>query len=124
MKKIILILLAIITITACKKEVIKPPKNLLEKEVLVNIIYDLSLLEAAKTQSMGVQYSYPKASEFIKSKYKIDSITFADNIQYYSQDAKEFKKIYITVKERLDNKTKELNGGKIPPPDTSQGILK
>ncbi len=124
MKKISLLLLVISTIICCKKEVLKPPKKLLEKEVLISIIYDLSLLEGAKSQSMGVQYSYPKATEFVKKKYNVDSTTFADNIQYYSQDAKEFKKIYNAVKEQLDAKTKSINGGKIPPPDNSQGILK
>lgn len=125
MKKIVIILITLLFITiSCKKDIVKEPKILVERDVMVNIIYDLSILEAMKSQTMGVQNSYPKATVFIKKKYKIDSLTFAQNTQYYAQDIKEYKKMYEEVKERLLADSEKANGGKKQPVDLEEGIIK
>lgn len=128
MKKIFLVLLAVAFVTiSCKDEVIKEPKNLIEKEEMINIIYDLSVLDAMKSQSMGVTYSYPKPFDFIKKKYKVDSLTFVQNTQYYASDINEYKKMYDKVKEKIDKETKKIDGGKKPtlaPSAEEVGIVK
>jgi len=58
---------------------------------MIDIIYDLAILEAAKSQTSGA-YQYPKTTQFLKEKYKIDSLTFAQSTQYYASDMKEYKK--------------------------------
>ena len=90
---------------------------------MVDIIYDLALLEAAKSQTSGT-LSYPKPIEFIKNKYKVDSLTFAQSTQYYASDIKDYKKMYNEVKERLNANTIKLNGGKPLVPNTDQPIVK
>jgi len=99
-----------LTTVSCKDAVVEKPKNLIERSKMVDIIYDLSILEAARTQTAGVQ-NYPKSTEFIKNKYKIDSLTFAKSSQYYASDIKEYKKMYNEVKERLAAERVKLNGG-------------
>jgi ABC-type phosphate transport system auxiliary subunit len=124
MKKLILLFIVIIlTTVSCKDEVIEKPKNLIERNKMVDIIYDLVILEAAKSQVSGVQ-SYPKATKFIKEKYKIDSLTFAQSTQYYASDLKEYKKMYDEVKERLNAENKKLNGGKLVKENLEEGIVK
>jgi len=122
-QKLLFILISL-CFASCKNEVVKQPKNLIAKDVMINIIYDLSVLEAAKTQTMGMQNNYPKATDFIKAKYKVDSITFAQSTQYYASDVKEYKKMYDQVKEKLNKESTRLSGGKSYVPDTSQGVVK
>jgi len=126
MKKIIIVLFIAIAFFAssCKDELIEKPKNLIDKNKMENIIYDLAILEAAKTQTMGTQINYPKPTAFIKTKYNVDSLTFAKNIQYYASDLKEYKKMYDKVKERLTEESKKNNNGKIPAPLPDEGIIK
>lgn len=124
MRKINLLLLAFsFVIFSCKEDVVSKPKNLIERDKMVAIIYDLSVLEAAKSQTSGI-YHYPKYSQFLKEKYKVDSLTFAQSTQYYASDMKEYKKIYDEVKARLQSENTKLNGGKPIKENTEQGVLR
>ena len=53
MKKVVPFL-AILTFLGCKEDVVKQPKHLIEKSKMVNIMYDLALLEAIKYQNPAV----------------------------------------------------------------------
>ena len=125
MKKIILFLITLLIVsTSCNDNVIKKPNKLISRDEMINIIYDLSVLEALKSQNAGIPNIYPKANEFLKSKYKLDSLTFAQNTQYYAADVEEYKKMYEEVKAKLNLKIEEQNGiNRIKPP-TDEGIVK
>jgi len=104
MKKIVCYLIVVFSIFAsCQKEVVKIPKNLIEKGKMVNIMYDLSLLEAIKIQNSSSLDSFKiNSNQYIYKKYKIDSTQFAQNNIYYAADYNEYKKMYEQVKSRLD----------------------
>lgn len=104
MKKTIFYLIVVLSIFAsCKKEVVKTPKNLIEKDKMVNIMYDLSLLESIKIQNATSLDSFKiNSNQYIYKKYRIDSAQFAQNNIYYAADYKEYKKMYEQVKSRLD----------------------
>jgi hypothetical protein len=124
MKKIVLYLLAITAfIISCKDNSITKPKNLIERSKMIAIIHDLALLEGAKSQTGGT-VKYPKPIEFIKNKYKVDSLTFAQSTQYYASDSKEYKKMYEEVKNQLKRESIKLNGGKPLPQDLNQPLVK
>jgi hypothetical protein len=124
MKKYSLLFIVITLIMAsCKDDAVEKPKNLVERSKMIDIIYDLSVLEAARTQTAGVQ-NYPKSTEFIKNKYKIDSLTFAKSTQYYASDIKEYKKMYNEVKERLAAERVKLNGGAPIKENLEEGVVK
>jgi hypothetical protein len=127
MKKNILLITALFfIITSCKDEIIPKPKNLVSKDKMEDIIYDLAILEAARTQNSSVQ-NYPKPTEFIKNKYKVDSLTFAKSTQYYASDIKEYKKMYDAVKDRLTAENNKLSEKKAVKPVESipeNGIVK
>ena len=53
MKKLVLFV-AILTFLGCKEDLVKQPKHLIERSQMVNIMYDLSLLEAIKYQNPAV----------------------------------------------------------------------
>lgn len=124
MKKIVFILFIIsFVLPSCKNEIIEKPDNLIEKDKMKEIIYDLAILEAARNQGSATR-NYPKASVFLKEKYKVDSLTFAKSTQYYASDIKEYKKMYEEVKERLDKENKKLSGAPIPVQNLEEGIMK
>lgn len=124
MKKTFLILALVFAAIGCKKPVVEKPKNLIEKEQMVNIIYDLTLLDAMKSQGYGPQQNYPTTSQLLKKKYKIDSLTFAQNSKYYAADVKNYKKMYEEVRSRLSEESVKRNGGKAPEPNADEGIVK
>jgi len=124
MKKLILFfILFMVVASSCKNKVVEKPKNLIDRDKMVDIIYDLSLLEAAKTQTSGT-FQYPKSTQFLKEKYKVDSLTFAQSTQYYASDMKDYKKIYDEVKKRLNDENTKLNGGKPVKENLEEGIVK
>lgn len=103
-KKILLPFLIFLSIFAsCEKEVFNTPKNLIEKEKMVDIMYDLSILEAIKIQNASSLDTFKiNSSKYIYKKHKIDSAQFAQNNIYYAADYKEYKKMFEQVKSRLD----------------------
>ena len=110
MKRIIPFIIVLIILAGCKKELVKEPKRLIEREKMVNIIYDLSLLEAMKVENPALMDSFKNNSnQYIYKKYKIDSIAFAENNIYYAADYKEYEKMYSDVKARIDKNKSEID---------------
>ena len=102
-KKILLFLVVLSMFFSCKKELVKTPNHLIEKDKMVNIMYDLALLEAIKTQNPSSLDSFKiNSNEYIFKKYKIDSLQFAQNNIYYAADYKEYKIMFEKIKSRLD----------------------
>lgn len=102
MKKILPFLAILVLFASCKKELAKKPDRLIEKDKMVNIMYDLSLLGAMRNQNSVLLDSFKNNSnEYIYKKYKIDSVQFAQSNIYYAADYKEYKKMYEQVKSRL-----------------------
>lgn len=113
MKKINLLIFALIFVaTSCKEESFPKPNNLIPRDKMENIIYDLAIFEAVKLRNSAVQ-NYPTPTEYIKLKYKIDSLTFAKSTQYYASDIKEYKKMYDKVKDRLVKENEKLTNAKV-----------
>ena len=113
MKKLLLFFIGLVFVTSsCNNAAVEKPNNLLEEDEMVDMIYDLSLLDAMRNQGSFSQKKYPTSTEFLIQKYKIDSLTFAKNTLYYASDLKKYKRIYDSVKKRLDNESKKVNGGK------------
>lgn len=123
MKRVVLICL-LFSFFSCGNAVEKP-KNLIERDKMVDILYDIALLEAIKTQNINGGISNKKANEFLYKKYKIDSLQLAESNKYYATDVEEYKKMFGEVKSRLEEQTKKMGGtttgdNAVPNPDTPQ----
>jgi hypothetical protein len=104
MKKIV-VLVVLLVFVSCKEEVVKKPNRLIEKDVMVNIMYDLSLLEAIKYQSPTTLDSNKiSPKQYIYKKYKVDSLQFAQSNVYYASDYEEYKNMFEQMTKRLDQK--------------------
>ncbi len=102
MKKGVLFFILISLIFSCKEEVVKKPENLIEKEIMVDVMYDLALLEAIKYQSPNALQAHKiNPDEYIYKKYKIDNTQFVRSNMYYASDYKEYKKMYDQINLRL-----------------------
>jgi len=77
---------------------------------MVDIIYDLAVLDAVRSQKpLVLENNSINPDKYIYKKYNIDSIQFAKSNQYYASDLKEYKKMYEEVAKRLgaEDKTKQ-----------------
>ena len=117
----------------CNNNSVEKPNNLIGKDKMVDILYDISLLEAIKNQNINGGLSTKIGNEYIYKKYKIDSIQFVKSNKYYAANIEEYKKMFEEVKARLTKETTKTeaemkkNGQEIPPasptptnPDTPQ----
>jgi hypothetical protein len=124
MKKTILYFCILLLAASCGKSVVEKPDNLIEEDKMVDIIYDLSVMEAIKSQApIELENSHINPSTYVYKKYKIDSIQFAQSNKYYSSDLRNYKKMYEKVAKRLEDKKAttekaiQKNGGQVPQPD-------
>lgn len=94
-------------LASCNHNAVEKPKNLIEEEVMTNILYDLSIMEAIKSQSpYAPQNQSMNPKDYIFKKYKIDSLQFATSNRYYVSQIEEYKKMYEQVNERLEKEKK------------------
>jgi hypothetical protein len=110
MKKILLLLAIVTFLASCKEEIVKKPNRLIEKPVMIDIMYDLSLLDAIKYQNSASLDTFkinPKS--YIYKKYKIDSLQFVKSNSYYASNYKEYSEIIDQVNNRLAKNKKDLD---------------
>lgn len=111
MKKSILFFLTSISILSCNQNPVNKPNNFIEESKMEEIIYDLAVLEGARSQMSSNGYALPSAKDFLKKKYKVDSLTYVQNTQYYAADIDNFKHLYDRVKNRLEEENANLTKG-------------
>ena len=110
MKRIIIIVCLLLSAISCNNaNSIEKPDNLIEKDKMIDILYDMSLLEAIKSQNINGGISTKDGNEYIYRKYKIDSLQFVKSNKYYASDLDGYKKMFETIKERLNEETKKVD---------------
>ncbi|KAF2331247.1 DUF4296 domain-containing protein [Flavobacterium ginsenosidimutans] len=81
---------------------VKQPAKLIEKEKMVDIMYDLSILEAMRYQKpLSLDSIDSDATKFILKKYKVDSLQFAQNNMYYASDYENYAAMFAQVNKRI-----------------------
>ena len=97
----------VLFLASCNHNAVEKPENLIEEEVMTNILYDLSILEAMKSQNpYAPQNQSMNPKDYIFKKYKIDSLQFATSNRYYVSQIEAYKKMYDLVNERLEKEKK------------------
>ena len=110
MRKIITFLTIITLFVSCKEEVVNKPERLIEKDVMVDIMYDLSILEAIRNQNPASLDTFKiNSRDYIFKKYKIDSVQFAKSNVYYASDYNEYKSMFEQISKRLQANTKSVD---------------
>ncbi len=109
MKKAVLVYLSLMVLVSCAEKVVEEPENLIPQDQMIEILYDLSILNAAKS---GAKRKFDDAHidvmGFIYNKYSIDSTQFAESDLYYASLPSEYQKIYQNVEAMLKQKQDTL----------------
>ncbi|RED46671.1 uncharacterized protein DUF4296 [Winogradskyella eximia] len=108
-KRISIILVLSVFVLACNGiEKPKKPDNLISKDQMSDLLYDLYIINSAKGVNRNLLQSNGFNPEnYILEKYNIDSTQFADSNTYYTFDTEEYSAIINKVKARLE-KEKEI----------------
>jgi hypothetical protein len=109
MKKLAALFLLFAILISCQKPAVSKPDNLIDEEVMVDIMYDVSVLEAMKSQKAFVlEANKINPNTYIYKKYKIDSLQFANSDKFYASDIKKYKEIFDKVNKRMEEKMEGL----------------
>jgi len=103
--RLLILLCIVISFIGCNSyEKPKKPDNLIPKDKMEDILYDVFILNAAKGANKSVLENngiFP--GDYIFEKYKIDSIQFAQSNEYYGFHVEEYEAILSTVEQRINN---------------------
>jgi hypothetical protein len=96
-------LLVVLFFWACSNKPVPKPDQLLDEEVMENILFDLSILQATQSSMPNrLDEKGINPETFIYEKYKIDSTTYYQNKLYYASNTKKYKKIHKRVTDRVN----------------------
>ena len=103
-KKLIVIFILGGLVIACDgADKIKKPDNLIPKDKMGDILYDLYIINASKGVNRSLlEKSGLKPESYILSKYNIDSTQFASSNSYYAFKTEDYQDIIEKVKARLE----------------------
>ena len=107
MKNIIFILLILFVLVGCELSN-KKPDNLIDKEQMENIIFDILILNSINANSL-MSKGEVVGDEFVFERYSVDSIQFYESEIYYSKRPRDHFEIYSNVKKRILNKMDSLS---------------
>lgn len=97
-----LVILMFFTVN-CKDKNASIPKPLLTEAQMIDILYDLSIVDAIRLNNPAVLADNKvSTSQFIFEKHQIDSVIFAANNQYYAGQFDTYIRIYDSIYSRLD----------------------
>ncbi len=102
MKKLTYILV-LMMILGCNEKTIEKPENLISKDQMAEILYDLAVINAAKkTNPWRLSDRSIELMAFIYQKHGIDSVQFVQSDIYYASIPEEYETIYQVVEARLE----------------------
>ena len=119
MKKLAFVLIVLsVFVYGC--ESVSKPKHLLTEGDMVNVLYDISILQAIKSyQPEALDSSKVNAKNYIYKKYSIDSTILAQNQEYYAQNLEQYESIQKKLGAKL-KKEKEKFAPKKTEKDTKK----
>lgn len=108
LKYISVILIFGILVLACdNSERPKKPDNLISKNQMSELLYDLYVINAAKgVNRKALETNGVNPENYILKKHNIDSTQFAESNTYYTFETETYKAIVEKVKARLEKEKK------------------
>lgn len=105
----LLSVLMLLLLLSCQSGAEKPD-NLIGDEVMVDIFYDLALIDGMRSHNPMALETYDiTPHEYIYKKYKIDSLQFAHSNRYYAADIEKYKRMYEQVSTRIEQNKAEID---------------
>ena len=108
MKKFALFFL-LLCVISCAEKVMEKPDNLIPKEKMVLILYDLAIINAVNSSTTSrIGENKVETMDFLYRKYDMDSVQFSQSDLYYASIPLEYEEIYEKVDALLEEKKKML----------------
>ncbi|MEY8849983.1 DUF4296 domain-containing protein [Psychroserpens sp. XS_ASV72] len=110
MIRLVIIVCCISILVSCDQvERPKKPDNLISKGKMVDILYDMFVLNAAKaTDRRLLEKNKVTPDRYIYEKHQIDSMQFVKSNEYYAYDIKVYEDIINQVEAKIQNKKQAL----------------
>lgn len=110
MKRFIVHSLTLLILFSCGEELLTKPDNLISKEKMADIIQEMAIVNAAKTTNSAVfRKNNIEPTEYVLSKFKVDSLQYVESDRYYVSKPVEYEKIFKIVEKRLETSAKEMS---------------
>lgn len=94
---------------ACGEEVIEKPENLIPTNTMASILYDLAIIQAAKTTNPSIlEDNHIDPMPYLYDKYGVDSVQFVQSDMYYASKPLQYEALYKTVESRLEREKEAL----------------
>lgn len=120
MKKLSVLFSCFVIFVSCQNTPIEKPDNLIDQDKMVDVMFDITVLEAMKSQnSLVLETNKINPNTYVYKKYNIDSLQFANSDKYYASDVKIYKEIYDAVNKRIEAQmelSKKQNTSSLPKP--------
>jgi len=108
MKKTTIFLLIVWFVLSCRD--VQKPENLIPEDKMMDILYDLNILQAIHSNNYKLLSSYDlKPEAFIYQKYDIDSVQFAESHRYYISNIDRYEKILEKIIDRSGAKKDSIS---------------
>jgi hypothetical protein len=118
MKKVRVLLFCFVLFGSCQNGPIEKPDNLIDQDKMVDIMFDITVLEAMKSQTaLVLETNKINPNTYIYKKYYIDSLQFANSDKYYASNVNKYKEIFDAVNKKIEDQmelSKKQNTS--PPP--------
>ena len=110
MKKIFCFFIGVLILFSCQQSAVDKPDNLIDEDTMEDIIYDLAVVEAIRTNNpSSLEKKDLTASSYVYDKYDIDSLQFVSSNHYYASDVHNYLKMYQRIEERLGKEKTKLD---------------
>ena len=116
MKKVSVLFFCFVLFVGCQNAPIEKPDNLIDEDKMVDIMFDITVLEAMKSQTtLVLETNKINPNTYIYKKYNIDSLQFANSDKYYASDVKKYNEIFDAVNKRIEDQIEVSNKQNTPP---------
>lgn len=89
---------------SCKNDAVEKPKNLISEEKMMDILYDMAIMEGIRLNNPAIFQEYQiDPAQHLFEKYQIDSLQFAESNFYYASDVNKYLELYQKIQTRIDS---------------------
>ncbi|PTX59276.1 uncharacterized protein DUF4296 [Kordia periserrulae] len=110
MKTYILSILALLVlVVSCREEAVPKPDDLLSKEQMAAILYDVTLVNSIKgVNKQKLEDTYLHLDSYLYAKHETDSLQFKRSNDYYAANPTKYFEIYGIVQAKLTKERKKV----------------
>ncbi len=102
-------LIVVLATVSCREEVVSKPDNLLSKEKMAAILYDITLINSIKgVNKKKLEDNNMHLDSYLYVKHQTDSLQFASSNNYYAVHPMKYDEIYAMVQARLAKERKTV----------------